>query len=702
MKRPALIVAAATLVAVSLFILTSATGNSDFFARAYPWLLAVNGAIAVALASVVVVQLRRLYRAYRAREFGSRLKYRLLLMFSAMAIVPGILLYAISLHFVVRSIDSWFDVRVDAALAGGVALGQSALDYLVEEVELSAEQIALGLEDGVSPTQLDRLRVQKDIDSVTVLTSAGMVVATAGGSVDSLMPPLPPLAQLRQAVQTGRLTRIESTAEGSLEILVIRSLPARALHDDQYFLALTEAVPATLTEHAETVQDAWQDYQQLSLARDGLSRVYTLTLTLSLLVALLGAVAVAVLLSRRFAAPLLILAEGTRAVAQGDYSERVALPARDELGVLTHQFNEMTRQLKEARARADRSQAESEVTRIYLESVLANLSTGVLAFAEDTTLRAVNRGATEILDDPLEGFEELALADWPRHHAFRDGLLEAITHHDGDWHREIEIARDDATPQTLLLRGTRLPEVSGHGFVVVFDDITRLVKAQRAAAWGEVARRLAHEIKNPLTPIQLSAERLAMKLHDHLGEREQAMLKRATGTIVTQVDAMKNLVNAFRDYARLPSPNLEPVSLNGLIHDVLSLYEAGTAPIRQALAPSLPEIAADPLQIRQIIHNLLQNANDALSEQDNGLITISTRTGRDWVELAVRDNGPGFPPELLARAFEPYFTTKAKGTGLGLAIVKKICDEHGGEVRLSNLDQGGAEVRLHFRIARPN
>lgn len=699
MRHAALIVAAA-IAGISLFLLASASANTDLFAGAYPYLLGLNGMVAVALAGLVGLQLRGLWREYKARQFGSRLKFRLMLMFALMALLPGVVVYAVSLQFVVRSIESWFDVRVDAALEGGIALGRSALDYLVDQVADKAEDMALELEgQPLTPMRLNGLRERAGVATATVVSTTGQLLATASDASATLIPDLPTATHLRQARQFRKFSQVDSRADGGLSIRVGVPLPARSLTEEPTFLMLSQPVPEPFAQHVDAVQEAYRDYQQLTLARAGLTRIYTLTLTLALLLALLGAVALAFVLARRLAAPLQILAEGTEAVAQGDYSPRRALPARDELGVLTQSFNQMTCQLAEARAAAERNRAAVESARAYLESVLANLSTGVLAFAEDGTLRAANRGAMDILGDSLDGFEDIALSDWPRHTVFRDALLEGFARHDGDWHRELEIDRAERGSQTLLIHGARLPAGSGGGAVVVFDDISNLIAAQRTAAWAEVARRLAHEIKNPLTPIQLSAERLMHKLHDRLDADGQEMLSRATRTIVNQVEAMKRLVNAFRDYARLPAPQLAALDLNALIEDVLNLYESTPLQIRTELARALPPVLGDAAQVRQIIHNVLQNAEDALAGDDDGQLLILTRQECERALLLVRDNGPGFPPQMLARAFEPYFTTKSRGTGLGLAMVKKIVDEHGGEVRLTNREQGGAEVRVYLRLA---
>ena len=693
---------AAILVAVSLYLLASASANTDLFSRSYPYLLAVNGVFAVALAAMVTYQLIRLRREYRARRFGSRLKFRMVAMFSLMALLPGLAVYAVSLQFVVRSIESWFDVRVDSALEGGLALGQNALDYLVDQLKDKASAMALDIEsrDEISPPQINRLREWAGVGSVTVLGMNGQVQATAiDGGLARLLPDTPPLQQLRQAYQNRGLSMVESGPSGRLIIRVLLPIERRKLADEPRLLQLTQPVPETFGKHAEAVQEAYRDYQQLTLGRTDLKRIYTLTLTLAMLLALLTAIAAAFILARRLAAPLRILAEGTQAVAQGDFSPRRALPARDELGILTQSFNQMTRQLEEARAQTDASRADVESARAYLESVLANLSTGVLAFTPDGALRAANRGALDILGDDLAGFEEIVLADWPRHTILRDALLAGFAAHENDWQTEIEIPHTHHTPLTLLVHGSRLPENTDGGLIVVFDDISRLIEAQRTAAWAEVARRLAHEIKNPLTPIQLSAERLAVKLSAQLDDTGKQMLERATTTIVNQVEAVKNLLNAFHDYARLPAPTLVPLDLGALMREILVLYESAPAKIDLQLSNELPHVLGDASQIRQVIHNMLQNAQEALSERGggDGKIILAACADGDGVLLSCIDNGAAFPAEVLAHAFEPYFTTKAKGTGLGLAIVKKIVTEHGGEVKIANRDSGGAELRIRLR-----
>jgi len=423
MKR-ALLVVVAALAGISLFLLTSASANTTLFATRYPYLLALNGTMAVVLAALVGMQLRRLWREYRAGQFGSRLKLRLVLMFALMGVVPGVVIYGVSLQFVVRSIESWFDVRVDSALEGGIALGQNALEHLVSQVREKADDMVLELEGAGqgAATRLNRLREQAGIGSATILSPSGQVLATAADSRATLIPELPSAVELRQARQTRHFQSVVSEPDGRLLIRVVMPIPVRTLAGDSNLLMLLQPVPESFGRHAEAVQEAYREYQQLTLGRSGLKRIYTVTLSLTLLLALLGALAVAVVIARRLAQPLLILAEGTQAVAQGDFSPRQALPASDELGVLTQSFNRMTRQLQEARGAAERSRAEVESARAYLESVLANLSTGVLAFSAEGHLRAANHGALQILDDDLAGFEDIPLEDWPRQDLLREVL----------------------------------------------------------------------------------------------------------------------------------------------------------------------------------------------------------------------------------------------------------------------------------------
>jgi nitrogen fixation/metabolism regulation signal transduction histidine kinase len=683
-----LVLIGGAVAAVGLFLLATASADTALFARHYPLLLGLNAALAALLAALVAIQLVMLARRHRARVFGARLTLRLLARFAALAVVPGLIVYAVSVQFLTRSIESWFDVKVDAALEGGLNLGQQVIEQMTLDLQGKANAMSLELADrppAQLATQLERLRGQLGVDEAVVVTGSGRLVASAGHDVTRLMPELPAVQALRQA----RTKRVYTTVDAAVgRPLALRVVVPVDMPGEMRFLQVRQSVPPSFAQSAEAVEAAYRDYRELAISRDGLKRIYVVTLSFALLMALFVAVAVAATQSGLLAEPLANLAQATQAVARGDFSRRAPVTSRDELGVLTESFNSMMRQLEEARRGVESNQLALEAAKARLENILANLSAGVLVFDHALGLSISNHGAAAILGSELEAF-----AGQMRAHFAAQG--------DAAWQLELQLK---GTGKTLHARGTRLPQATGGGAVVVFDDITRLIQAQRATAWAEVARRLAHEIKNPLTPIQLSAERLEMKLAERLSREDAETLKRSTETIVNQVAALKAMVDDFRDYARLPAPEPAPLDLNSLVRQVLALYENSTVPIAKHLAEPLPPVWADGAQIRQVIHNLVQNAQDALEHQPgrgaSPAIEVRTELAGDRIRLAVSDNGGGFPEELMARIFEPYVTTKPRGTGLGLAMVKKIVDEHHGAVTIENRPASGASVSVLLPLAK--
>jgi nitrogen fixation/metabolism regulation signal transduction histidine kinase len=684
-------------------LLMSTAADTVIFSRNYPLLIGLNIVLALGMLGLVGWQLRSLWRDYQAQVFGARLKLRLMLMFGVIAVLPGMLVYGVSVQFVTRSIESWFDVRVEKALESGLQLGRSALDSLLVDLTEKGRSMAIELSDIKEDSRrsaLLRLREEKSVHSAALFSVGGQLLSSASSELSSLLPELPSQAQLKQARSTQAVSTVEGEG-GSLYLRVLIPVAARDVFEEPRILQLTNPVPSSLAHDADAVQDVYRDYQELQLARMGLTRIYALTLTLTVLVALFGAFALAYMMARRLVAPLYILAEGTQAVAQGDFSPRKAIYSGDELGVLTQSFNQMTRQLDDARRETERHRAELESARGYLESILANLSAGVLVFDRHFVLRTVNEGALTILNDDFEGLIGEVVDHWPRQHALGEFIRQHFVATEVlEWQAQLEIERPNGMPQVLLLRGSRLPEASHGGDVVVFDDVTRIIAAQRSAAWGEVARRLAHEIKNPLTPIQLSAERLQFKLAGKLANGDADMLARGTQTIINQVQAMKRMVDDFRDYARLPAPEVSPLDLNELVREVLGLYESSAAGIDLQLAADLPPTLGDATQLRQIIHNLLRNSEDALEGREAARINILTERCGRCARLLISDNGPGFPAELLPRIFEPYVTTKARGTGLGLPIVKKIVEEHLGTIEISNAPAGGARIDIRLPLVK--
>ncbi|WP_034301140.1 ATP-binding protein [Herbaspirillum sp. RV1423] len=743
-----LLVVGGSVISILLFLLASASENSALFDQHYPWLLGMNALAAVALLCLVVLLLTRLYKRYRRGKFGSKLLARLVLLFALIGILPGAVIYLVSVQFVSRSIESWFDVRMEAALESGLNLGRNALDSSLTDLTARARSMAQELSDMSESEQVTYLSRQRDQSmEITVLNANGQVLATVGGRIGVLTPILPTTTMLRQAKLTRGFSVVESDdsrplngesdSDGNLRLHVVISIPtssrAMGLQSDNRFLQILQPVPDYLASNAETLRLAYSEYQQRSVARSGLRKIYIVTLTLTLLLAIFGAIASAFLIASDLAKPLLLLAEGTKAVAEGDLSPRPIVSTSDELGTLTQSFNTMTRQLLEARTSVEKNRAELENAKAYLESVLANMSAGVMVLDSEFRIVSVNESVRRILGYDFTGSIGTPLHTIEGQRLFAEAIIKAFSeqraqladvaedslhwqqqielpHRSGNGDHESDAAKNskDGSKTTLLARGSHLPVESGVGYVVVFDDISKVISAQRSIAWGEVARRLAHEIKNPLTPIQLSAERLQMRLADKLLPQDAAILSKSTATIVNQVSAMKRMVDDFREYAKTPPAKPSALDLNALTEEILHLYLAGDDRdiIHARLAPNLPKVMGDATQLRQVIHNLLQNAQDAVAENGGIVPRIDVVTelvkypgsdgaARSAVRLSITDNGPGFESKILANAFEPYVTSKPKGTGLGLAMVKKIVDEHGGRIDIQNRsDARGAKILI--------
>ena len=683
-----------------VYLMSQASSNTALFTQNYPALLGLGGLLSLGLMLLIGYQLLVLRRKLKERVFGSKLTLRLMVVFALMALVPGGLVYAISFQFLQSSIESWFDVRMDKALEGGLNLARSTLDSSLRELGQKAEGMAQSLAtvQAVEPATLSRMREQYGVEEATLFNQRGKVIAFAGTEETSLQPELPAASVLRQIRSQTPVRTIESVPERGLYLRVIVPVNVLTIAEDIRVLQVLQRVPTAVAQDARVVDQGWRDYQELTLARVGLKRIFGLTLTLAMLLTLFSSIALAFLLSERLSAPLSALAEATRAIAKGDYSRLNPVRSRDEFGVLTQSFNTMTRQIADATEAMERNQQQLENAKTYLESILSNLTSGVLTFDERHYLKTVNAMAYEILGVPAGAFHGLKLEDWTTHVAAVSPFAEVVMKNfssaaNRQWEQHLEFRRHDGA-RTLLVRGTHLSTRGDTGYVVVFDDITHLAQAQRDAAWGEVARRLAHEIKNPLTPIQLSAERLQHKLLQKLPDTDADVLKRATGTIVNQVTALKGMVDDFSQYARASRMTAEQVSLNDLVREVLVLYESMGVPIEPHLSENIPSIAADPALLRQVLHNLIQNAIDALAGAEQPRIVVSSALGHDGVTLSVRDNGVGIAETVFGRIFEPYVTTKPKGTGLGLAIVKKIVDEHHGHIVVENVKPHGAHVSI--------
>ena len=692
------------LLLVSLYLMGRATQNSDEFGRLYVLLLVINCSLLVVLIVLIGTNMLRLWRQYRAQATGVRLTLRLVVMFVILAMVPVSVVYYFSVDFLRRGIDSWFDVRFEQALDDAIELSRTVLDTRMRDLLRRSEGLAGELahvDEARIDATLNRFGAEGEIGEIALFTAGGRLISSSGMNPAKGVPSYPDeaiLLQLRQGVSYMGLDQIPHI--GLHMRIVVPVIGDRVLQ-------VLYPVPERLAALTSNVQSTYARYDRLQYLRDWLKFSFTLTLSLVLLLSLLTAVWAAFYAARRLVAPIRTLAIGTRAVASGHYRRRLPLPSNDEFGVLVQSFNDMTTKIAQAQEQARLSQQQAENQRAYLEAVLARLSSGVLVLDGGQVLRSINAVAAHILGVPEGDAAGTPLALLGQRHPHLQGLVDALSRHvlggELEWREEVTLF-GPAGRRVLICGGATLSAASaaGAGSVIVFDDVTALIQAQRDAAWGEMARRLAHEIKNPLTPIRLSAERLRHKYLKGMSPADADVLDRSTHTIMQQVDAMQEMVKAFSDYARTPKLERRALDLNRLIEEVLDLYRSyATVAWDVELDTGLPMIEADVGRFRQLLHNLIKNALDALGDSHHGRITVTTRcvTQADfpYIELSIADNGPGFPAELLAQVFEPYVTTKPKGTGLGLAIVKKIVEEHGGVITAGN-GVTGARVVIHLPL----
>ena len=710
LRRAFLALAAAAGVLLwlaALLLFSQVAENSDDFARLQDWILLINSIGIGVLVILIIVHLARLIRDYRKHVPGSRLKARMVTMLIMLAITPLVGVYIFSVEFINRGIDNWFSVDVEQGLGNALELSQRALDLQkrenLDEVERVAARLA-AIDRSDLVTELSALRQSGRAAELIVYGANNQIIAMSSNDPAASVPGFLTEEIQFQLRQGQQYVSLEPRASGDYEIIAAVSLQRPAGSREPDVLFATFPVEQRLSALANQVQASYNQYAELSFLRTALKYSFTLTLSLVLLVSLLASVYGAFSSARRLVGPIQQLMHGTRAVARGDFDTRLPIRAKDEIGFLINSFNEMTQRLAKASHETRLSQQQVESERKKLEVILARLSTGVVSLDAALTIQTANQAASAIFGVDLEaqvGKSLLELAEMqPLLAQFVAASAAHLRHGDSEWREQI-VLRGEAGRRVLMCACTELPGDgdAASGYVVVFDDITALLQAQREAAWGEVARRLAHEIKNPLTPIQLSAERLRRR---YLKTRssESELLDRATHTIIQQVEAMKEMVNAFSEYARTPGMDVTVFDLNELIEEVSHLYEHHERPltIELSLAPDLPPMRADAGRLRQVFHNLLRNAFEAMEHQTDARVEIATRRlSRDDVELVeikVADNGPGFGGDIVDQAFDPYVTSKPKGTGLGLAIVKKLIEEHGGQIAARNREQGGAEISI--------
>ena len=700
------------LAVIALFLLSWTPQNSEVYESLHITILLINLAGVVILFLLTVGNLARLLRDYRQHVPGSKLKARVVGMFVGLAVLPLLVVFYFSIQFINSGIDSWFNIEVEEGLDEALALSQAALGIQMRDHLSTTVQIADRLQD-VSTRQLifelSRLRRESGASEISIFGSNNRIVATSSDQAAGSLPQSLTDEVVLLVRQNRPFVSLDPVEEDNYQIRTAVPFGSPNRRESFGVIQALYPVPERISMMANSVESSNSDYKRAAYLREPLKRNFSLTLTVVLMLSLLGSIYGAFLLSRRLVAPIQDLVAGTRAVAKGDFDTRLPTPSRDEIGFLISSFNDMTQRLSSARREASLSQALVEAERANLAVILDRLSTGVVALEADLRIRNANEASGAILNVDLENRVGEYLPDvasgQPLLEQFVDVARVHLNRGETEWREQI-VLRGEVGRRVLTCACTTLPGDEDHaaGFVVVFDDITALLQAQRDAAWGEVARRLAHEIKNPLTPIQLSAERVRRKYLHTLPADEAQVLDRATHTIVQQVEAMKEMVNAFSDYARAPDIDLDQFDIDALVHEVVDLYRAQERDIRIILktASDMPMVEADVGRVRQILHNLLRNSVEALESAENGLIEVDVNTAEvhdvDVVEIVVADNGPGFQSDALSTVFDPYVTTKPKGTGLGLAIVKKLVEEHAGTIEADNREEGGAMIRIQLPV----
>ena len=708
-----LLAAAGVLLSlVAMFLLSVTAQNSADFDRLHNVLIVVNVAGAILLFVLLVGNLIRLLRDYRENVPGARLKARMVAMFVGLAVLPLLVVFYFAVQYINRGIDSWFDVEIEEGLGNAIEIVRAVLDVQQRENLLATRQIARRLgtvSEREFVFELGRLRRESGASEMTLFGNNAQILATSSDRSSASLP-RPPIDVMEMlTLERPNHVSVEDAEGGRYEIRTAVLLTVRGRSKPLGVLQAHFPVTERVSRMASSVEASQNGYQRLEILREGLKVTFTLTLTVVLMLSLLAAIYGALILSRRLVAPIQDLVAGTRAVAAGNFDTRLPSPSRDEIGFLINSFNDMTQRLAAARRETRLSQALVEAERANLEVILARLSTGVVAFDPDFRIRTANQASGAILNVDLENRAGEYLPDVARQAPLLEQFVDVARVHldagETEWREQI-ILRGEVGRRVLTCACTALPgegDTAG-GYVVVFDDITGLLQTQRDAAWGEVARRLAHEIKNPLTPIQLSAERLRRKYLDTMSGEEAQILDRATHTIVQQVEAMKEMVNAFSAYARAPDMDINRFDLDKLVHEVVDLYRSQESDVRIVVTsdPTMPMLEADEGRIRQILHNLLRNALEALEQTPGAQIDVHASAaefgGIEFAQIKVEDNGPGFDAGNIGQIFDPYVTTKPKGTGLGLAVVKKLVEEHAGTILAENRKEGGAVISIRLPI----
>ena len=700
------IITTAAFIGIALLILLAkAISNSDLISSdSFRILLGLNIFFLCSLIILIAVQIFRLLQSIKKEITGSRLTLRLVLSFALMGIVPVLIVYLVSVNFLTKSIESWFDVKVESALEGGLTLGQKTIDILMSDIELKGRSIAYSIGNADTEQRnniLTDLRAKFGIQDAVIFDQDSKIIEVSSEK-NNLIPSIPNIEDLKRGGEDffGRIEEVEGK---EIYLKVFIPIITKTLTSERLILQLTQPIPASIANLALSVESVYEEYQQLTYSRNSLKIIYILTLTLVLLLALLSSVAASFVISRRFSSPLAMLADATRQISKGNYKKIISEQGKDEIGVLISSFNSMTTQLEEATQNSEKNRERLEVARTFLETILAHLTTGVIVVNDKKIIQLNNVSASKMLQNKGNKMNNMAMNKIIINNSLFEPLYNFFeTYIDDNKKNKKEISQEfrlkkDKEERTIMLQITPLRDKNSTKFVLVIDDISEVTQAQRHSAWGEIARRLAHEIKNPLTPIQLSAERIQHKFSDKLNKEDSIILERSTNTIVNQVNALKVMVNEFAEYARPTKIQKDKIRIDNLVDEVIELYEINKI-ISIKKDKNIPMIYADQNKLRQVIINLIENSQDALKDIKNPEIKISIKKNVNEVELIVEDNGIGIPDEIIGRIFEPYVTSKKSGTGLGLAIVHKIIEEHDGKIIIEKINTSGTRVLIKLKV----
>ncbi len=701
------IITIVSFIGISLLILLAkAISNSDLISSdSFRALLGLNILFIFSLIVLIGFQIFRLLQNVKKEITGSRLTLRLVMSFALMGVVPVLIVYLVSVNFLTKSIESWFDVKVESALEGGLTLGQKTIDILMKDIELKGKSIAYSI-GNVDPEQryslLTDLREKFRIQDAVIFDQNSIIIEVSSEKSD-LIPPIPNIKDLEKGGR-GFFGRIEEKDGEQIFLKTFTPILTKNVNSKTLILQLTQPIPPSIANLALSVESVYSEYQQLTYSRNSLKIIYILTLTLVLLLALLSSVSASFVISRRFSSPLAMLADATRQISKGNYKKIISKQGKDEIGVLISSFNSMTSQLEDATNNSEKDRERLEVSRTFLETILAHLTTGVIVLDQAKIIRLNNIAASKILKIKSSDMSNMPMSEivdkyllFKPMYEFVESYIDSDKKNKKEESQEFKLNKENEQESTIMLQITPIKNNKDKSYVLVIDDISEVTQAQRHRAWGEIARRLAHEIKNPLTPIQLSAERIQHKFKNKLNKEDSEILERSTNTIVNQVNSLKIMVNEFAEYARPTKIQKDAVQIDELIYEVVALYEIEKN-ITIKKDRKIPTIYADQNKLRQVIINLLENSQDALKEIKNKKIMISIRNKIGGIELTVEDNGVGIPDIIIGRIFEPYVTSKKTGTGLGLAIVHKIVEEHEGKITIDRIKNSGTRVTINLKI----